>query len=178
MFKIYLIIFSLFLITDISASSIRQEAEQKISLVFNSADSQLVFSKFSINKAIKKKVENSTRQRFFKSFVYTWKIFENDSLAGIAILDNVYGKSMPITFLVMFDPDGKIISSEVIKYREQIGGNVSAKSWLNQFNGKDKAAGYAPGTDIDTITGATISVNAMAKGIKKLALLFPYIHNK
>lgn len=82
---------------------------------------------------------------------------------------------MPITFLVILHNSGKINAVRIIKYREAYGGSISNTGWLNQFTGKNAKSGYEAGKDIDAISGATISVNALAKGIKKLVLLFPYI---
>lgn len=164
----------LFLIHNLFAGEIRDKSESEI---YNLAgkDIELSFQKISIDPVAKKKIEKEARQRFFKDFVYVWKISENDSITGYAVLDNVYGKSMPITFLVILNNGGKINAARIIKYREAYGGSISNIGWLNQFAGKNAKSGYETGKDIDAISGATISVNALAKGIKKLVLLFPYI---
>lgn len=91
------------------------------------------------------------------------------------MLDNVYGKTAPITFLVVFDTSGIIRSTLVLKYRESHGGQVQNKGWLKQFIGRGQSSKYRVGREVSAISGATISVNAMARGIKKLSLLFPFI---
>ena len=79
---------------------------------------------------------------------------------------------MPITFLVIFDDSGKIILTDIVKYREPYGGAVQNENWTAQFKKKDSNSGYKVGTDIDGITGATISVKSVSKGIYKLSLLY------
>ena len=97
---------------------------------------------------------------------------ESDSLRAIGLMDNVLGKSLPITFLVTFDLEGTIITSSIVKYREPYGGGVSTSSWIKQFDGKNLNSSFDVGTDIQGISGATISVNSVSKGIKKLTILF------
>jgi Na+-translocating ferredoxin:NAD+ oxidoreductase RnfG subunit len=84
---------------------------------------------------------------------------------------------MPITFRVIFDLDGKIIRSEIVKYREQYGGGVSSDQWNEQFKSKDANSSFNIGSDIAAISGATISVNSVTKGIHKLTLIFNSIKN-
>ncbi len=158
-------------------SELKNKAENEIQKFYdNQVD--LDFIKFEIEPEIKKTVENRVKQRFFKNFVYVWKIIRQDSLAGFAILDNVYGKTMPITFMVLFDLNGKIDQARIIKYREGYGGAVSNISWLEQFTDKNKQSGFDVGKDIDVISGATISVYSVSKGINKITELFPFIKEK
>ena len=93
-------------------------------------------------------------------------------------MDNVIGKSMPITFLVILNNEGAILASKVIKYREAYGGEVGNKNWLSQFNKLTNSSEYIVGENIDGISGATISVNSLSKGIQKIAVLFPLIKDK
>ena len=98
----------------------------------------------------------------------------NDNLC-FAVMDNVIGKSMPITFLSIFDSNGKILNSSIIKYREGYGGEVSGKKWLAQFDGMKSDSLYNYPRHISGISGATISVKSVTKGIAKLSLLAPEI---
>ena len=91
---------------------------------------------------------------------------------------NILGKAMPITFLVSVEIDGRIINSEVIKYREAYGGEVGNKNWLAQFTHFSETSNFKLGKNIDGISGATISVNSLTKGIQKIAILFPLIKDK
>lgn len=158
------------------ASNITDKAEKEIRSVFKS-DVTLEFSKYRIPKSIKKKIEYNCRQRFFRNEVYLWKIYKNNEFAGIALLDNVIGKVKPITFVVVFDKSGKIKHAKVIKYREEHGRGVMQDWWLEQFEEKDNVKNLNVGNEIDGISGATLSVNSMTKGIKKLILLSETILN-
>jgi Na+-translocating ferredoxin:NAD+ oxidoreductase RnfG subunit len=125
------------------------------------------------------KSEQSCGQEFYQNHIYLWKIFIADSLYGYAALDNVVGKMMPITFMVIYDIEFSIIASTIIKYREAYGGAVTNQNWLAQFSGKNSKSDYRIGIDIDAISGATISVSNITKGIRKLTVFLDhYFHDR
>lgn len=136
------------------------------------------YQKLRLEQKIKNEIEKKVGQKFFSEEIYFYKIFDNKSPIGFTLLDNVYGKSLPITFIVMFDLNGKILCSDIIKYREPYGGAVQSKEWNSQFKGKDAQSELIVGKDINGISGATISVNSVTKGIKKLTLLIKFILKK
>jgi Na+-translocating ferredoxin:NAD+ oxidoreductase RnfG subunit len=133
--------------------------------------------KYSISKKIKKEIQSLTKQKFYRDQIFYWTIKINDEL-HYALMDNTIGKTMPITFLVIFNEKQEVIHSKIIKYREGYGGEISGKKWLSQFNGMRNDSLYKHGKEIDGISGATLSVKSFTKGISKLSLLLPYIMNK
>ena len=139
------------------------------------AGSEFKFEKIYIKNIESQKAEKMAGQRFFSDYFYGTAVVQNDSITGYAVIDNVKGKAMPITFIVLFNTDGIILQSDVLKYREAYGGEISHPRWLSQFIGYNGSSAYKVGEDIDGISGATISVRAMNSGIQKLALLFDEI---
>lgn len=158
-------------------SDIKENAEKIILNNFN-GNIKTEFHKFEIPLEIKTKIERECNQRFFNKYIYLWKIFDGNKWIGTAMLDNVLGKSLPITFLVIFDNNGKILTAEIVKYREAYGNAVEEKSWLSQFKGKDMSHQFKIGKDVSSISGATISANSVTTGIKKLSILFSLIINE
>lgn len=154
----------------VSGQSIKDNIEKSIYNCFGK-EVNIVLDKIKLDKKLKQEIESKAEQSFFSDQIYFYKIFRDEHTIGYAILDNVFGKSMPMTFIVMFDKIGKILCSEIIKYREQYGGAVKNKDWLMQFNGKNADSEIKIGNDINTISGATISVYSVTKGIKKLSFL-------
>ncbi len=138
-------------------------------------DVQITFSKYNLEKNLKESIEKKVNQKFYSNSVYLYFVRENQVIKGYGILDNVYGKSLPITFLVMFDTTGTIISSHIVKYREPYGGAVKNENWNRQFSGKNCQSTFDVGKDINSISGATISVNSVTKGIQKLTFLMKEI---
>lgn len=153
--------------------NVKEDAEEAIKKFTKSNTIQFV--KYELDQETKLWIERESKQRFFGSFLYKWTVFESDTIKNIVLLDNVLGKTQPISFMVMFDTDGKIENCEIVKYREDHGGQVQDKKWLMQFQGKNYESSFVVGKDIDGISGATISTNSLSKGIFKLSLLMQKI---
>ena len=151
---------------DKTLSTINQSFPNNISIKHNL---------YQIDKKTLKEIQNTVRQKFFRKEVNCWHIINDDSTHYYAILDNVKGKSLPITFLTIFDENNKVFDSSIIKYREAYGGEIANKSWLNQFLSYTDSSNYNVGDAISGISGATISVNSVTKGINKLSILIDYI---
>ena len=138
----------------------------------------LAHQKINIPKDIKNTIQFQAKQKFFRDELNIWTISTADTISHYALIDNSLGKSMPITFLVVFTTNGRIRYTQIIKYREPYGGEISSLSWTSQFIGMWKDSEFKVGKTIDGISGATISTHSVTKGIHKLSLLFPYIENQ
>lgn len=95
------------------------------------------------------------------------RVSRTDSLLGFAVVRNVTGKDQPITFLVAVDPGNVLKDIDVLVYREPYGGEVAYDTWRRQFRGKSANDPLQVGRDIRTISGATISVNAVTLGVRR-----------
>jgi Na+-translocating ferredoxin:NAD+ oxidoreductase RnfG subunit len=165
-----IILILLFAFNLIKAEGIKSDVEEILGVEFSS-HSTITMKKFELPSVLKAQTEKKVQQRFFKDYVYLWKICQSDSLAGYAILDNTYGKSLPITFLVIFTPAGEIRRMDIIRYREPYGGAIGSRHWLDQFIGKSVNDEFKVDNDVDTISGATISVHSITRATQKLVIL-------
>jgi len=163
--------YSFLLLSFLLANSIKENSEKYIFSQF-SQDVNISMNTFKLNKINKILIQKQVKQTFYRDELYYWNISINDTTIAYAFLDNVKGKSMPITFMVILDMGGNVINVSIIKYREAYGGQISNKKWLAQFINRNNKSDYVIGKNIDGITGATISVNSLSKGIQKIALLF------
>ena len=153
---------------------IREDVEQILIVQFG--DSTIIkHDKIEIPLSIKKDIQSIAKQKFFRDELNVWTISNADTISHYAIIDNSLGKSMPITFLVVFTTNGEIKYAQIVKYREPYGGEISSLSWTSQFMGMSNESEFKMGKGIDGISGATISTHSVTKGIHKLSLLFPYI---
>ena len=132
---------------------------------------------FKIPKSIKKSIQSQIKQKFYRDQIFYWKI-NFGKQTHYALMDNTIGKSMPITFLIIFNQDKEVIHSSIIKYRESYGGEISGVNWLAQFLGMKQDSLFVYGKQIAGISGATLSVKSFTKGISKLSLLLPYVMSK
>ncbi len=77
------------------------------------------------------------------------------------VLDEI-GKERNITTGIIVEND-KIKSVEIIKYRESRGGQVQSRRFTNQYQNKTMKSKFSK--EIDSISGATLSVNAINKQV-------------
>ena len=88
---------------------------------------------------------------------------------GYALFDHQIGKSYPISYMVVLNLDGTVRDVEILIYREPRGWEVRYPSFMDQFTGATADTDYR---NINTITGATLSVNAMVKGVSRAAAAY------
>ena len=100
-----------------------------------------------------------------------FKATHGDTLLGYAIVVEEIGKHRPITFVVGVRPDGSVSDVAVMAYREAYGGEVRSKRFLTQYHDKKTASGLQTYTDIQNIAGATLSVDAASRAVKKALAL-------
>lgn len=163
--------------TILISGEIGDRANAVISSLFGQS-AKYEFRKVRLSNSAKSPAEKTAGQRFFTKTVHATAVLVDDTTAGYAVIDNVKGKAMPITFMVLFDASGNVIQVEVLKYREAYGGEISHPNWLSQYGGYSSSSPFKVGKDIDGISGATISVRAINSGIYKLVLTFDAIRKQ
>lgn len=98
--------------------------------------------------------------------VYTGK--KGDVADRYAIITEEMGCFHPITWILSTNTEGKIRDIAVMIYRESRGQEVSRRRFLQQFEGKSLKDPLSTNKDIIRITGATVSVQAVCRGVKKM----------
>jgi hypothetical protein len=93
------------------------------------------------------------------------------AIVGYAVIVEEIGKHRPITFIVGVGPDRKIKDAALMIYREAYGGEVRDRRFLQQYKGKELKDPLLPYRDIQNISGATLSVEAIGRGSKKALAL-------
>jgi Na+-translocating ferredoxin:NAD+ oxidoreductase RnfG subunit len=83
---------------------------------------------------------------------------------GYMLIDHIIGKSFPITFMTVLNVDGTVRDVEILVYREPRGWEVRFPSFMSQFFGMDAQSDFR---SINSLTGATLSVNAITRGVQK-----------
>ena len=164
------LLYILLIIGSLFSSEITNRTLILINALFPNAIS-IEHSMYQIPKTQIKVIQNTAKQKFFRKELNLWVTTLEDSSKYYSILDNVKGKSLPITFLTTFNENKEVYQTSIIKYREAYGGEVASKSWLNQFTAYTDTSNYKVGNAISGISGATISVHSVTKGIRKLSIL-------
>ncbi len=166
----------LLILTSLLCGGIRDDVEK---ILFEQLGDSInvQYQQYHLPTKIKNEIQSEAKQKFFRDEINYWTIKSGTS-QHFAFVDNTIGKSMPITFLVIFSEMGEIIHVQILKYREPYGGEISSPSWTSQFKGLLFNTKLTVGKNIDGISGATISVHSVTKGVHKLGLLLPYILNE
>jgi hypothetical protein len=97
-----------------------------------------------------------------------WKAQSGGTLLGLIVVDHVIGKHLYIDYSVALDPSGRIKRVDILQYRESYGGEVRDASWVAQFVGKSSGSALKVGQDIRNISGATLSSQHVAEGVKRI----------
>ena len=114
----------------------------------------------------------STKPSLWEPDYVLFTVYRDGNLLGYAVVVEEIGKHRPITFVVGVRPDGAVQDVALMVYREPYGGEVRAPRCLAQYRGKNLTASLLSFRHIRNITGATLSAEAIGRGVRKaLALL-------
>lgn len=94
------------------------------------------------------------------------EIRDASGLLGCLIELKVSGRSGPFGLSVLLDEQFVVKRATVVSYPWPRGREVRRHSFASQFEGKGPGDAIEVGKDIDAVTGATISCQAMARGVR------------
>lgn len=97
-----------------------------------------------------------------------YSLSKNEELLGYIFVDQASSKTAKFDYLVVFNEELEIVSSKVLIYREEYGGEIGSTRWLKQFLGKTGGDRVSMKSNIDAISGATISVRSMTIAMDNL----------
>ena len=107
-----------------------------------------------------------------------FRVTQDSAIIGYAFTDQAPSKTAKFDYLVVFDKNVKIVNTKVLVYREDYGGEIGSRRWLKQFLGKTGGDHVSIKTNIDVISGATISVNSMTKSMDNLLTTIGVLQQK
>jgi thiamine biosynthesis lipoprotein len=121
--------------------------------------------------AVQAKAKSSARGTLAKIFLG----HSGGKLDGVAFIDNVIGRTEPITFSCVIGADGRVRRLDVMVFREPIGGQVRDERFLKQYAGKGPEDPVRRGRDIANIGGATMSVDALTERVRYFLALYDLV---
>jgi H+/Na+-translocating ferredoxin:NAD+ oxidoreductase subunit G len=131
------------------------------------------------NAELKDKIKQrmgKTRTSLWEDSYITFAAKKGETILGYAVIVEEIGKHRPITFIVGVGNDRKIKDAALMVYREAYGGEVRDRRFLQQYKGKDLQDPRLPYRDIQNISGATLSVEAIGRGSKKALALVDIVY--
>src|SRR3972149_1670229 len=141
--------------------------EQALALVFPECD-EIVTDEFVMSPEEKSSLEKLLSRRMYEDGFRVYIGKKIGAIQGYAIITEEIGKFHPFTFVVGVGTDGKISNIAVLVYRESRGGEIAKKRFLYQFLGKSLKNPVRINKDIINVTGATMSVQCMCAGVRKV----------
>src|SRR5574341_1952056 len=141
--------------------------EEALALVFPECD-KIVTDELAMATEEKNKLEKLLNRRFYEDGFRVYIGQKKGVIQGYAIIAEEIGKFHPFTFIVGVKLNGKINNVAVLVYRESRGSEIVRKRFLYQFIGKSFKNPIRINKDIINITGATMSVQYMCAGVRKV----------
>jgi len=105
-------------------------------------------------------------------------IKSDNQVIGYYYYGQAYGKADYFDFIVIFDTNLMVSKVKILAYREDHGGEVGSRRWLNQFIGKSTDKNLEYQKDIAAISGATISAKSITNEINKVFKTIKILNQK
>lgn len=105
-----------------------------------------------------------------------YKLFADGTDIGLICLTSALGRYDYFDYWVLIGNDGEIRMVRVYKYRSEYGGEITARSWLKQFDGAEPGS-FVLFSNVDAISGATISANSIVDDLNSFEGLVEEIKN-
>jgi Na+-translocating ferredoxin:NAD+ oxidoreductase RnfG subunit len=141
--------------------------EQARALIFPSAD-EYVAKPVQLAAAQMQEIEKLSGVPGRTPQLHLWQARSNGKMIGWFFVDQVIGKHELITYALGINADGSIGQVQVIEYLENVGSQVRYPRWLDQFVGKTVESRLQVDSDIENISGATLSARHVTDGIRRL----------
>ncbi len=97
-----------------------------------------------------------------------------DAITGYAFFETNIVRTKPETFIVVLGPNAKIKHVEVLAFYEPFD-YLPTSNWFDLFGGKILNSNLWPKRDIHNITGATLSVQAITQGVRKILAVYQVV---
>jgi len=152
-----------------------EEAPKAVFPEGTSFDRKMIRSTEELKEKIRQRMGKTKTSVWEDSYV-TFIAKKGDTILGYAVIVEEIGKHRPITFVVGVGNDRKIKDAALMVYREAYGGEVRDRRFLQQYKGKELKDPLLPYRDIQSISGATLSVEAIGRGSKKALALVDLIY--
>lgn len=119
-----------------------------------------------ITKPVKISYELAASQSFYGPNDYVYSVFSSDKLMGYILTTSAKGRYDDFDYCVVYSGDLVVKGVAVTVYRSTHGAAICQRKWLSQFIGYNGDT-LKVGSEIDGISGATISANSITRDIQR-----------
>ena len=98
--------------------------------------------------------------------------FRGDVLVGRALVLEEIGRASRLGVVVGLTADGRVDQELLLTYREPRGYEIEREAFRDQYRGKALGDPIRRGEDIRNVTGATLSVDSLSRGVRRALALY------
>ena len=144
--------------------------ESALRLAFPGAD-EVVKREIFLDAGEKADVERRARVELETRLITVYVGLKDGRIVGYAFIETHKVRSLPETILVVIDPDGRTRGVHVLAFHEPPE-YAPTDSWLAQFTGRRLNDDLSVRSDIDGITGATLTANSITASVRRILAVF------
>lgn len=98
-----------------------------------------------------------------------YTIIRDQADVGRLLFRQVTPRGETFTYFVAIDNEGNILKLHITDYPSQHGAKITNRKWLDKWVGKSPSS-QSFGDEVDAITGATLSVNALINDLRSVSI--------
>lgn len=148
--------------------------EEALRIAFPEA-SRIEARRFELGEAARVELSSALGYRIRERSVVLHEAMNGDALLGHGIFMREVGKRLPMTFFVAIGPGGSVDQVLLLEFREPRGYEVEAEAFRRQYRGRTVRDPIRRGRDIRNVSGATMSVDAMSRGVRRALVLYDHL---
>lgn len=152
------------------AATVHHSDEEALALAFPDA-SRIEHRTMVLDDGLRARVAERLGRPTRDHLVVLHEAWKDDALIGRAVVLDEIGKTLPFRFLVSVRPDGSVDQVLLLTYRESRGGEIERASFRAQYEGKKLGDPIRRGDDIRNVSGATLSVDSLSRGVRRALVL-------
>ncbi len=100
-----------------------------------------------------------------------YRVLKSGEVAGYGVVTIPVGMSGPFRTLVAATPECSVKAVKILNYPHRRGRGVRKRSFLKQFEGARHGKPLELGEQIDGVSGATVSAEALTRSVRRALLL-------
>ena len=125
-----------------------------------------LFPETAITKELKIHAQDTAGWDVLRAGDRIYQVWQQDQLHGFLLSTQAMGRYEYFDYLLAFDAELSVLGLTIITYRSSHGAAICQRRWLDQFIGYSGEE-LRLGKEIDSLSGATISADALIRDLKR-----------
>lgn len=117
------------------------------------------------------RIQKTAKAKLASKIVTYYVAQKNDTTLGYAFFESTIVRTKPATFMAVINPDSSLKLVDILAFHEPID-YLPRHNWFDLFVGKILSPKLWPKRDIYNVTGATLTVQAITFGVRKMLAIF------